>query len=153
MILFFCNFFLFMMLVIDIIFNWIFNLKICKDLKIRLPLCLNSDKDLQKCIGVLKVVKGSPQLNSLRKTQLLSLRPSDHTWPLTQDYKEVRLIALGNLSNNGKLDCTVVGLSTRPNPLIISKYLQFRTFWSQSKALYMIRCILSVVSGSKTLEH
>ena len=33
------------------------------------------DKDLQKCIGVLKVVKGSPQLNSLRKTQLLSLRP------------------------------------------------------------------------------
>ena len=147
----FLQLFLFMMLVIDIIFNWIFNVKICKDLRIRLPLCLNSDKDLQKCIGVLKVVKGSPQLNSLRKTQLLSLRPSDHTWPLTQDYKEVRLIALGNLSNNGKLDCTVVGLSTRPNPLIISKYLQFRTFWSQSKALFVIRCMSNVGSGSKMI--
>ena len=45
--------------------------------------------------------------------------------------------------------CTVVGLSTRPNPLIISKSLQFRTFWSQSKALFMIRCMLSVGSGSK----
>ena len=44
---------------------------------------------------------------------------------------------------------TVVGLSTRPTPLIISKSLQFRTFWSQSKALFMIRCMLSVGSGSK----
>ena len=45
---------------------------------------------------------------------------------------------------------TLVGLSTRPTPLIISKSLQFRTFWSQSKALFMIRCMLSVGSGSKT---
>ena len=44
---------------------------------------------------------------------------------------------------------TLVGLSTRPAPLIISKSLQFRTFWSQSKALFMIRCMLSVGSGSK----
>ena len=43
---------------------------------------------------------------------------------------------------------TLVGLSTRPAPLIISKSLQFRTFWSQSKALFMIRCMLSVESGS-----
>ena len=43
---------------------------------------------------------------------------------------------------------TLVGLSTRPTPLIISKSLQFRTFWSQSKALFMIRCMLSVESGS-----
>ena len=46
--------------------------------------------------------------------------------------------------------CTLVGLSTRPTPLIISKSLQFRTFWSQSKALFMIRCMLSAGSGSKT---
>ena len=45
---------------------------------------------------------------------------------------------------------TLVGLSTRPSPLIISKYLQFRNFWSQSKALFMVRCILSVGSGSNT---
>ena len=48
--------------------------------------------------------------------------------------------------------CTVVGLSTRPNPLIISKSLQFRTFWSQSKALFMIICMLSVESGFKTFR-
>ena len=47
------------------------------------------------------------------------------------------------------IDCTLVGLSTRPAPLIISKSLQFRTFCSQSKALFMIRCMLSVGSGSK----
>ena len=45
--------------------------------------------------------------------------------------------------------CTLVGLSTRPAPLIISKSLQFRTFCSQSNALFVIRCILSVGSGSK----
>ena len=45
---------------------------------------------------------------------------------------------------------TVVGLSTRPAPLIISKSLQFRNFWSQIKALFMIRCMLSVGSGFKT---
>ena len=45
--------------------------------------------------------------------------------------------------------CTVVGLSTRLNPLIISKSLQFRALWSQRKALLMIRCMLSVGSGSK----
>ena len=44
---------------------------------------------------------------------------------------------------------TVDGLSTRPAPLIISESLQYRTFWSQSKALFMIRCMLSVKSGSK----
>jgi hypothetical protein len=44
---------------------------------------------------------------------------------------------------------TVVGVSTRPAPLIISKSLQYRIFWSQSKALFMIRCMLSVGSGSK----
>jgi hypothetical protein len=49
-----------------------------------------------------------------------------------------------------KKEHTVVGLSTRPAPLIISKSLQFRTFWSQSKALFMIRCMLSVGSGSKS---
>ena len=48
------------------------------------------------------------------------------------------------------LQYTVVGLSTRPAPLIISKYLQFRTFWSQSKAFFMIRCMISVGSGSNT---
>ena len=46
---------------------------------------------------------------------------------------------------------TVVGLGTRPNPLIISKYLQFRTFWSQSKALFVIRCMSNVGSGSKMI--
>ena len=48
-----------------------------------------------------------------------------------------------------KSHCTVVELSTRPNPLIISESLQYRSFWSQSKALFMIRCMLSVESGSK----
>ena len=52
--------------------------------------------------------------------------------------------------NKNKEACTVVGLSTRPTPLIISKFLQFRTFWSQSKALFMIRCMLSVGIGFKT---
>ena len=37
-----------------------------------------------------------------------------------------------------------------PTLLIISKSLQLRTFWSQSKALFMIRCMLSVGSESKT---
>ena len=46
--------------------------------------------------------------------------------------------------------CTLAGLSTRPTPLIIFKSLQFRTFWSQSKALFMIRCMSSVGSGSET---
>ena len=46
--------------------------------------------------------------------------------------------------------CTVVGLSTRPNPLIISKSLQFWILWSQSIVLFMIRCMLSLGSGSKT---
>ena len=46
-------------------------------------------------------------------------------------------------------ECTLVGLSTRPAPLIISKSLQFRTFCSQNKALFIIRCMLSVGSGSK----
>ena len=54
-----------------------------------------------------------------------------------------------NLIISPNLHCTLVGLSTRPAPLIISKSLQFRTFWSQSKALFMIRCMLSVGSGSK----
>ena len=49
------------------------------------------------------------------------------------------------------MDCTVVGLSTTPDPLIISKSLQFRIFWSQSKALFVIRCMLSVGSGCKSL--
>jgi hypothetical protein len=47
---------------------------------------------------------------------------------------------------------TVVGLSTRPAPLIISKSLQFRTFWSQCKALFKILCMLSVESGFKTFR-
>ena len=51
-------------------------------------------------------------------------------------------------SNGLSKGCTLVGLSTRPAPLIISKSLQFKTFWSQSKALFMIRCMLSVESGS-----
>ena len=51
------------------------------------------------------------------------------------------------------LQCTVVGLSTRSTPLIISKSLQFRTFWSLTKALFMIRCMLSVGSGYKTLGY
>ena len=38
---------------------------------------------------------------------------------------------------------TLVGLSTRPTPLIISKSLQFRTFWSQSKALSMSTVYIS----------
>ena len=42
----------------------------------------------------------------------------------------------------------MVELSTRPNPLIISESFQYRSFWSQSKALFMIRCMLSVESGS-----
>ena len=47
------------------------------------------------------------------------------------------------------LGCTLVGLSTRPAPLIISKSLQCRTFCSQNKALFIFRCMLSVGSGSK----
>ena len=56
-----------------------------------------------------------------------------------------------NLPLCATCQCTLDGLSTRPNPLIISKYLQFRTFWSQSKALFMIRCMSKVGSGSKML--
>ena len=41
--------------------------------------------------------------------------------------------------------CTIVGLSTRTDPSIISKSLQFMAFWSQIKALFMIRC-MSVVN-------
>ena len=48
--------------------------------------------------------------------------------------------------------CAVVELNTRPNPLIISKFLQFRTFWSQTKALFIIRCTLSVESWFKTFR-
>ena len=48
--------------------------------------------------------------------------------------------------------CTVVELNTRPNPLIISKFLQFRTFWLQTKALFIIRCTLSVESWFKTFR-
>ena len=44
---------------------------------------------------------------------------------------------------------TVVGLSARPAPLIILNSLQFMTFWSQSKALFMMRCMLSVGSEFK----
>ena len=47
---------------------------------------------------------------------------------------------------------TLVGLSTRPAPLIISKSLQFWILWSQSNTLFMIRCMLSIGSGSKTFE-
>ena len=46
--------------------------------------------------------------------------------------------------------CTVVELSTRTAFLNIDQSLQFRIFWSQSKALFMIRCMLSAGSGSKT---
>ena len=46
-------------------------------------------------------------------------------------------------------DCTVVELSTRTAFLNIDQSLQFRNFWSQSKALFMIRCILSAGSGFK----
>ena len=45
---------------------------------------------------------------------------------------------------------TVVDLSTRTAFLNIDQSLQFRNFWSQSKALFMIRCMLSAESGSKT---
>ena len=38
------------------------------------------------------------------------------------------------------------------DPLIISKFLQFRTFWSQTKALFIIRCTLSVESWFKTFR-
>ena len=48
--------------------------------------------------------------------------------------------------------CTVVGINTRPGPLIVSKFLQFRTFWSQSKAMLIIRCTLSVGSWFKTFR-
>ena len=44
----------------------------------------------------------------------------------------------------------MVELSTRTAFLNIDKSLQFRNFWSQSKALFMVRCILSVGSGSNT---
>ena len=47
---------------------------------------------------------------------------------------------------------TVVGLSTRPDPLIISKFLQNRIFWSESKAFIMTRCTLRVGSGFKTFR-
>ena len=40
-------------------------------------------------------------------------------------------------------------IHTTPAPLITSKSIQFRTFWSQSKAFFMIRCMLSVESGSE----
>ena len=45
--------------------------------------------------------------------------------------------------------CTMVELSTRMAFLNIDQSLQFRIFWSQSKALFMIRCMLSAGSGSK----
>ena len=45
---------------------------------------------------------------------------------------------------------TVVKLSTRTAFLNIDKSLQFRNFWSQSKAFFMIRCMLSDGSGFKT---
>ena len=47
---------------------------------------------------------------------------------------------------------TVVGLSTRPSPLIISEFLQFRNFWSQSRAFFMIRCTLTIGSWLKTFR-
>ena len=62
----------------------------------------------------------------------------------------IRVEKLLEMKQNLTAELTVVGLSTRPAPLIISKSLQFRTFWSQSKAFFMIRCMLSVGSGSKT---
>ncbi len=46
--------------------------------------------------------------------------------------------------------CTVVDLSTRTAFLNIDQSLQFRTFWSQSKALFMIRCMLNAGSNSNT---
>ena len=46
--------------------------------------------------------------------------------------------------------CTVVELSTRTAFLNIDQSLQFGIFWSQSKALFMIRCMWSAGSGSKT---
>jgi hypothetical protein len=45
---------------------------------------------------------------------------------------------------------TVVDLSTRTAFLNIDQSLQLRNFWSQSRALFMIRCMLSARSGSKT---
>ena len=60
---------------------------------------------------------------------------------ITFGYKNPSILTL--------LDSTVVGLSTTPTSLIISKSLQFRTFWSQSKAFFMNRCMLSVGSGSE----
>ena len=48
------------------------------------------------------------------------------------------------------VECTVVELSTRTAFLNIDKSLQFRNFWSQSKAFFMIRCMLSDGSGFKT---
>jgi hypothetical protein len=48
------------------------------------------------------------------------------------------------------LQSTVVELSTRTAFLNIDQSLQFRIFWFQSKALFMIRCMLSAGSGSKT---
>ena len=45
---------------------------------------------------------------------------------------------------------TVVKLSTRTAFLNIDKSLQFRNFWSLSKAFFMIRCMLSDGSGFKT---
>ena len=46
-------------------------------------------------------------------------------------------------------ESTVVELSTRTAFLNIDQSLQFRIFWSQSKALFMIRCMLSAGSGSE----
>ena len=48
------------------------------------------------------------------------------------------------------LHCTVVELSTRTGFLNIDQSLQSRNFLSQSKALPMIRCMLSAGSWSKT---
>ena len=48
--------------------------------------------------------------------------------------------------------CTLDGVTSRPDPLIISKCLQCKTFWSQTKALFMIRCMLSVESWFKTFR-
>ena len=43
----------------------------------------------------------------------------------------------------------MVDLSTRTAFLNIDQSLQFRNFWSKSKALFMIRCMLSAGCGSK----
>ena len=63
----------------------------------------------------------------------------------------MRYIFAVKLGSPGK-DCTVVDLSTRTAFLNICQSLQFRSFWSQRKALFMIRCMLSAGSGSKTTK-